>query len=425
MRLCVFEDVGAANLEPLSLTRPVFDLWLGTGTLLQRQQRFFDSDETAALIRPLLEEVCRQNQPNLVLNDASWLRKTGCVLVNARWLPPTEVAPLPQKGAIGMVGEQIAYVVFPGGDKRDCSFGSLPRRLQEWKQNLSRQQAGGRMLDYPWHLVEANPSALEEDYAQWKREKTDRLNPAGLTIVGPAERVVIDAKARIEPYVMIDATAGPVLIDREAHVQAFSRLEGPCYIGARTQIKGGHIRGGSIGPECRIGGEYEASIMQGYSNKYHEGFLGHSYVGSWVNFGAGTQVSDLRNDYAPIVMTIAGKKVPTGLTKIGAYMGDHTRTSIGTLINTGTVVGPYSQLLTSGTLLPRVLPAFCRYGHGRVQNRTDLNQVLDTATKVLSRRGQQWTEVDTEFFFALYEATEMERQRVIHENEQKWLRRVV
>src|SRR5262249_15582015 len=124
-------------------------------------------------------------------------------------------------------------------------------------------------------------------------------------------------------------------------------------------------------------------------------------------------------------MTIAGRKVPTGLTKIGAYLGDHTRIGIGTLLNTGTVAGPYSQLLTSGTLLPRVLLPFCSFAQGRIQERTDLRQMLATAVTVLSRRGRQWTETDTELFFSLYEETGEERRKLMHESEQRWVRRVV
>ena len=99
-----------------------------------------------------------------------------------------------------------------------------------------------------------------------------------------------------------DTTGGPVVIDREAVVTAFTRLEGPCYIGPRTQVHGAKIRAGTtLGPDCRIGGEVEASIVQGHSNKYHDGFLGHAYLGEWVNLGAGTQNSDLRNDYGEVV----------------------------------------------------------------------------------------------------------------------------
>src|SRR5207248_4742174 len=127
-----------------------------------------------------------------------------------------------------------------------------------------------------------------------------------------------------DPLIGADTTRGPVVIDRHAVITAFSRLEGPCYIGPHTHILGATIRAGTtLGPHCRIGGEVEASIIQGYTNKYHDGFLGHSYVGSWVNLGAGTHNSDLRNDYGPVTVTVAGRRVDTGRTKIGCYLGDH------------------------------------------------------------------------------------------------------
>jgi UDP-N-acetylglucosamine diphosphorylase/glucosamine-1-phosphate N-acetyltransferase len=425
VRLCVFEDAGVVNLEPLSLTRPAFDLLCGADTLLPRLQRYFNAQETAALVRPLVAGVCRQAHPGLTVNDPAWPCRSGCVLANARWLPPAEPA-VPRDGpAVGLVGEQVAYVVLPSGADRDCPPEQLPWRLREWKEHLPGRPAGGLMLDYPWHLVEHNAAALLLDQAQWKKDRRELVWPERAIVVGPAERVLVDARARLEPQVVLDVSRGPVLIDRDAVVQTFSRLEGPCYVGPGTHILAARVRGGSIGPECRVGGEFESSVMLGFGNKYHDGFLGHSYLGAWVNLGAGTQVSDLRNDYGPITMTIAGRKVSSGLVKIGAYVGDHTRTSISTLINTGTVVGPYSQLLTSGSLLPRVLPAFCRYGHGQVQERTDLSQMLATAATVLSRRGRQWTEVDTELFFTLYEETAAQRRQVIRESEQHRMRRVV
>src|SRR5205807_6378889 len=119
---------------------------------------------------------------------------------------------------------------------------------------------------------------------------------------------------------------GPVMIAHGAVVHSFSYLEGPCYIGPRTQIFGAKLRGGTLGPECRIGGEVEESIIHGYSNKYHDGFLGHSYIGEWVNLAAGTQVSDLRNDYGQIRPIIDGQPVKSGLNKLGTFIGDHTKT---------------------------------------------------------------------------------------------------
>src|SRR5262249_34472135 len=167
-------------------------------------------------------------------------------------------------------------------------------------------------------------------------------------------------------------TRGAVLIDGDAVIEAFSRIEGPCYIGVGTQVRGAQLRGVSLGPQCRVGGEVEASIVQGYSNKAHDGYLGHSYLGEWVNLGAGTQVSNLRTDYAGVRMNVGGEAIDTGLLKVGAFVGDHTKTSINALVNTGSSFGPFNQLLSSASFVPRSLPAFCRFGRGEIHERSDL-----------------------------------------------------
>ncbi len=169
----------------------------------------------------------------------------------------------------------------------------------------------------------------------------------------------------------------------------------------------------------------ESSIVQGFSNKYHDGFLGHSYIGEWVNFGAGSQVSDLRNDYGSVKISINGRYVNTGLSKVGAFVGDHARTSIGTLFNTGSVVGPFSQLLASGTFLPRLVPAFCQASQSGLRERNDLKQMVATAAVVMARRGQRWTEFHEELFYSLYEQTSVERKRALRDNEQRRVRKVV
>lgn len=425
MRLCIFEDTGVANLEPLSWTRPAFDLWLGASTLLARLRRTFPVSEVGALVRPELAALCRLRHPELAVNDAAWLRHGPVLFVNARWLPPANPTTLPQPGESALVGEQLAYACVSSVDLDDATAEQLAARLTELRRDGAALQVGGMLLDYPWQLVDRNSEALAQDYLTWREAKKQTATVDHLSIVGPREQVIVDTEATVEPHVLIDATRGPVLVERGAVVQAFSRLEGPCYVGAGTHILAARLRGGSIGPECRIGGEVEASVVLGFSNKYHDGFLGHSYVGEWVNFGAGSHTSDLRTDYGPITMQINGAQVHSGLMKIGSYLGDHTRMSIGTLLNTGSVVGPFGLLLTSGTLLPRVIPAFCRYGHGRVQERTDLGQTFATAATAMARRGQEWTDTHTELYFDLYERTAAIRERVLRDSEQHRLRRVV
>jgi UDP-N-acetylglucosamine diphosphorylase/glucosamine-1-phosphate N-acetyltransferase len=214
--------------------------------------------------------------------------------------------------------------------------------------------------------------------------------------------------------VVADTTCGPITIGPDAAVTAFSRLEGPCYIGSGTHILGAKIRAGStIGPNCRIGGEVEASIILGNTNKYHEGFLGHSYVGEWVNFGAGTQNSDLRNDYGEVQVFVQGQLTATGRNKVGCFIGDHTKTGLGTLLNTGTSVGVFCNLLPTGHLLPRYFPSFCTFWNGAVTENTELAGLLRTAGEVMRRRDATLTDAHAALFRAILDATSPERQRAV------------
>ena len=165
--------------------------------------------------------------------------------------------------------------------------------------------------------------------------------------------------------------------------------------------------------------------MHGFSNKYHDGFLGHSYVGEWVNLAAGSQISDLRNDYGIVQVTIAGERISTGLGKVGAFIGDHTKTGLGTLLNTGSIIGAFCNLLPSGSLLPTVLPSFCVVKNGVIQERRDLRQLTATAATVMGRRGQTMTGAHVDFMFSLYDQTAAERRTVIRENEVRRLRQSV
>jgi UDP-N-acetylglucosamine diphosphorylase/glucosamine-1-phosphate N-acetyltransferase len=424
MNTCVFEDNAVINLQPLSLTRPAFDLRCGATSLLEKQQRFFAAESTAALVRTELADLCRLQHPGLRINDPSWPEgddRDLVALVNARWLAPGAGFSFSGQPEVGLVGEQVAWVVLPAREARGLSADNLAWHLERRREDLPRHEAGGAMIAYPWDLVEHNARALEEDF----RRAGPLGPPAGLTLIGPTERLRIDPAARIEPMAVLDTTKGPVMIERGAVVQAFSRIEGPCYVGPDTHLLAGRVRGSSFGPQCRIGGEVEASIVHGFSNKAHDGFLGHSYLGEWVNFGAGTQTSDLRTDYGNVRFVLDGRSVDSGSMKVGSFVGDHTKTSLNALFNTGSLVGPFGLLLASDTLLPRVLPAFCQVAHGRIQERNDLRGMFATAATVMARRGREWTAEHAELAFFLYEATAGQRRQALREGEQRRLRRVV
>ena len=424
LRLCIFEDGGVLSLDPLTLTRPAFDLLCGASSLLKRQRRFFAASEVGTLVRPPLAELCRFAHPDLIVNDVAWLQADTALLVNARWLPPVEAPTELLTPRVALAGDQVAYAVVPPRYLADCSPLTVDECLLRWKDWLPACAAGGVMIDYPWDLIEHNGDVLGRDFLDLARGKDNGWGPADrLAVVGPADRLRVAATAQIEPMVVADTTKGPVIIDREAVVQSFTRLEGPCYVGPQSWVVGAKVRGSTIGPVCRVGGEVEASILHGYSNKYHDGFLGHSYVGEWVNLGAGTQTSDLRNDYGTVTVTVNGRKVNTGRSKVGSFLGDHTKTGLCTLLNTGTVAGAFCNLLPTAGYLPKYLPSFCTFWNGQIVEGPELTEVVSTAATVMRRRDHELTSLQAAFIRNLREQTAWLRRQVIHEGEQRRARR--
>ena len=252
-----------------------------------------------------------------------------------------------------MVGPEVAARLEPHG-------------IDDWFDEMLAEhggrELGGEWIQRPWDLVAKNGAHLDATSWLSTRNGLSTAIPANLALVGPADRLWIDETARVDPYTVFDTTNGPIMVGPRAWIQPFTRVEGPCSIGAETQLFRGNIRDCvSIGPNCRIGGEVEASIVHGHSNKYHEGFLGHAYVGEWVNLGAITSNSDLRNDYGEVSVPLQGDPVKTGQTKVGCFIGDHTRTGMGSMLNTGTSIGVMCNVLARRPALAQARPLV----HGR------------------------------------------------------------
>lgn len=416
MRICLFEDHGAIDLEPLALTRPVFDLLCGLSPLSAKQARYFAPCSVAVMVRPFLAEVTAERRPDLRVNDAAWLRLGPVVMVNGRWLPPddTRGIDLTTSGpCVGTVGGEVAFAVVTPDRLADCSPASLESCLDDWKQSLPRRDASGAMIAHPWELIDHNAEQIARDF---RARPAAADHPHDFALVGPADRLWIDPTAKIEPLVVVDTTDGPVVVDRDAHIGSFTRLDGPCYVGASAQIMAAKVRGGTtLGPCCRVGGEVEASILQGFSNKYHDGFLGHSYVGKWVNIGAGAQTSDLRNDYGEIIMTVGGRQVPTGRTKVGSFIGDHAKIGLGALLNTGSNVGAFAGLLPAGKLLPRHVPSFCMVSHGVLAENENIDVLFSTAQEVMDRRGVHLTDAQRAVYRRVFDQTAIQRRQAIRD----------
>jgi len=272
------------------------------------------------------------------------------------------------------------------------------------------------MIDYPWSFVALSDEAFA-GFELPAEQRSQYHRPKQVTVIGPEDRLFVHKDAQVDPLVVADTTGGPVVVEREAIVKAFSRLEGPCYIGRGTWLMRARVSGSTIGPVCRIGGDVEVSVIQGYSNKGHEGFIGHSYLGEWVNLAAGTQVSDLRTDYGEVLMTVGGQKVGTGMSKVGCFLGDHTKTGINALLNTGTMTGVFCYLFPSNLLPPRVIPSFCGFSRGQLQEEGDLEELFATAARVMQRRKLDLTDVQKSYYRWLAEHTSQGRQQALREQQ--------
>jgi len=423
MRLCLYEDRRTTDLFPLTLTRPVFDLLCGLTPLGEKHARYFAADSVGYWVRPLVADLTREGRPYAPVNDPLWLRAGPTVLANARWIPPARSANDPPLSGpdlfhdgpfLAVCDGELAFAAVTPEMLAAVTPGTLDDVLEDWLSVLPREEVGGLIVRRPWDLVERNRAQIVADYPGFYDPERVGSRPNGVAIVGCADRLFVNPTAMIDPMVVIDTTHGPVVLDAGAVVTAFTRLEGPCYIGEGTHVLGAKVKAGtSIGPHCRIGGEVEASIIQGYTNKAHEGFLGHSFVGEWVNLAAGTHTSNLRTDYGLITVPGDGTTIQTGRIKVGSFFGDHVKTGLGVLLNCGSVIGAFATILPTGRLSPRDIPSFAKASVEGIHEDLGYEAHFTTAEVMMHRRGRAMTRAQEAVYRAVAAQTTTHRRRIV------------
>ncbi len=398
MTVILFEDEGFRPFLPLAHTRPVFELRCGIYTLRERVAALLGAPP-AAICRPHLSEVYGAGRwPLRLFGGSEPLTFVNGRALDVDWLPGllaerrdtvyvADAGPGVLNGAV-LLGARVSPALASA-----ILLDMLQQRgeaaLSELRRFAHAVEVPARLLTFPWDLVTHNGEQIGRDLpllrraAAWPSAAERPPADAGVVVRAP-ERVFIHPEAQFDGPAVLDAREGPIVIDA-ARIEPFSFIQGPASIGAGTLIASARIRGETtVGPVCRIGGEVEASIVQGYSNKHHDGFLGHSYLGEWVNIGAMTTNSDLKNTYGSIKIALeALGQVDSGQLKLGCFLADHVKLGIGLHLNGGAVIGTGSNLF-GVHFAPKTVPPFTWGGETFYEYQID--RMVDVARRVMARR---------------------------------------
>ncbi len=403
-QIVLFEDLHAQGrlFKPLTYTRSFAELLVGCYSAIERIQTFCDPESHIILhVRPELAAVVKQRYPFVRVNELLQARST--IFINARLLltehlftqfldsddtlfrledQPDEILGF---NICGIIPKAIMHRVMSGEEFTNDDVKLTDRILPKAKLFTSL-----------WNMVNSNSVVIQTD--------VKRIVATGLRIfqhdiqVNPKidatnpKNIFVHENVDFPRRTYLDASAGPILIEENVTFEPNTTIIGPVVIRAGSLIKAGaKIHPGvTIGQISKIGGEVENSIIQGYSNKQHDGYLGHSYIGEWCNLGAGTNTSDLKNDYTNVKVTIEDQEFETKSLFVGLLMGDHSKSAIGTQFNTGTAVGVSSNIFSTG-FPPKWIPNFSWCSPDGLE-KYKVEKAIEVAKTVIARRGKAMSE---------------------------------
>jgi UDP-N-acetylglucosamine diphosphorylase/glucosamine-1-phosphate N-acetyltransferase len=412
--ICIFEGIYYSRLLPLVYFRPTYDLRCGILTLREKVKLYFPDVPITLHCRAYLSDLVKQQNPGVAVNE---IKGKSCLFINGRTLVDAKLAELvlTQTDTL-FVKEETIVAARVSGAKLDYLKSKLNDlfTISDF-HDLFKKEIDAKIIHYPWDLVSYNGDQIVSDF------KTLTTNIKGSKIKGKVyngasllneEQIFIDEGASVKPGVVLDAEGGPIYIGKDAKIFPNAVIEGPAFIGNKTAIKIGAkiYENTSIGEVCKVGGEVEGSIIHSYSNKQHDGFLGHAYLGMWVNLGADTNNSDLKNNYGSVKVIINGEQIDSGSMFVGLTMGDHSKCSINTMFNTGTVVGVSSNVFGSG-FPKKYMPSFS-WGGAESMTSYDVEKALDVAKRVMERRKIQLTDVEERVFRKVFDITKEERKKL-------------
>jgi UDP-N-acetylglucosamine diphosphorylase/glucosamine-1-phosphate N-acetyltransferase len=377
------EEITWKNLLPLTFTRPVSEIRIGILTIREKWERY-------------LGTACSYHTQSYLSKKFPLRVSASFVLINSKYCPdPALVAAvkaLKPEEALYRNEHLLAF----NGQVSDLSNLEGLRRVS-YDQPVFE-------VNHPWDIFQKNDAALKADFKLLTEGKKSEPLSASVTVVGSREQVFLEKGARMEACTL-NTTNGPVYLGQDAEVMEGALIRGPFAIGEHSALKlGAKVYGATtIGPHCKVGGEISNSVIFGFSNKAHDGFLGNSVIGEWCNLGADTNNSNLKNNYGTVKLFNyeKNKQIDTGLQFCGLIMGDHSKSGINTMFNTGTVVGIGCNIYGGGFPATHI-PDFS-WGGSDGLDTYRLDKLFETAERVFERRGLKLEAVDREILSTIFE----------------------
>ncbi|MEE8521582.1 MAG: putative sugar nucleotidyl transferase [Gemmatimonadota bacterium] len=382
-RLVLFDDERARQWEPFALSRPAGELLFGALKLVERVEEALGLECEGYLTSQHLSGY-REPGARPVLEAKNLPRDRDTLFWCSRAAPERgQRLETPDGPTVYVMGKRLVAYFAPAGQEPEPGFLA---NLELGKAPPGQVSVSGRLLEWVWELMLLSPAQLADDLAASDGSRPKM--PEGVYVLGE-NSLGVAPDVRIEPGTVFDVSAGPIRLEDGVYVRSGTRLAGPALIGRHSRLLGGSFEALVAGPYSYLRGEVSHTVFLGYSNKVHDGYLGHAYVGRWVNLGALTTNSDLKNNYHSVrVWTPRGVR-DTGELKIGCFLGDHAKTGIGTLLSTGTVVGAGANVYGS-EMPPTYVPPFSwGGGEGAELGEYRLDAFIESAELAMGRRGME------------------------------------
>ncbi len=373
MIITIFEDNNHLSLSPININHASFELRCGAFSNIERIIKSINvKNKIQLIVRQEIAGLVKTRYPNCNVNP-DIIEKGICL--NGRGIWNTDI--------IKKIQSNRSYtnkgILLAQGLEKNIFLKDFYRFIET--EMIVSEELEVSYFENIWDGIFLQSKILEQDAHDFLHCKSGSLHPS--VVIESGDNIFIGDNVNVKAGTVLDASSGPIIIDNNSFIDIGSLIKGPIYIGKSSIINPGtKLRGNiSIGPKCKIGGELEDVIIQGYTNKQHDGFLGHSHLGEWINLGANTNNSDLKNNYGLIQLNNNGNIINTKRQFLGAIMADYSRTGISTMLNTGTIIGMCANIFGSG-FQEKYIPSFS-WGRSEV---VELDKLLETIKIIKNRR---------------------------------------